>query len=67
MPEIDKYQMRLAERWVAMSGDAAAFHAAAKAGEAAAQGHEERRMWWLGVLTHIESLQLLEFSDDAQA
>jgi hypothetical protein len=63
MPDLDKFQMRLAERWVAMSGDAAAYHAAVKAGEAAAQGQELRRSWWLGVLSHIETLQTLELID----
>jgi hypothetical protein len=63
MAEIDKFQIRLAERWVAMSGSAAAYHAATKAGEAAAQGQDSRRAWWLGVLNHIETIQPLEFID----
>jgi hypothetical protein len=63
MAEIDKFQRRLAERWVAVSGYAAAYHAAIKAGEAAARGQAVRRVWWLGVLSHIESLQTLEFID----
>ncbi len=63
MSDLDRFQMRLAERWVAMSGDSAAYHAAVKAGEAGALGQELRRSWWLGVLSHIETLQMLEFTD----
>jgi hypothetical protein len=63
MPQIDKFQMRLAERWLAMSGKGAAYHAATKAGEAAAQGQEQRRLWWLGVLSHIETLHCFESTD----
>jgi hypothetical protein len=63
MLTVDKFQIRLAERWVAMFGAAAAFQAAAKAGEAETFGHECRRLWWLGVLSHIETLPTLEFID----
>ncbi len=63
MADLDKFQIRLAERWVAMSGYAAAYHAASKVGEAAARGQEMRRLWWLGVLSHIEAIQTIEFID----
>jgi hypothetical protein len=64
MQEVDKFQIRLAERWVAMFGHSAAFHAATKAGEAETFGQENRRLWWLGVLSHIETLPALEFIDE---
>jgi hypothetical protein len=63
MFNLDKFQIRLAERWVAMFGASAAFQAAAKAGEAETFGHESRRLWWLGVLSYIETLPALEFID----
>jgi hypothetical protein len=64
MLDIDKYQIRLAERWVTMFGHNAAFQAAAKAGEAETLGQEISRRWWLGVLGHIETLPVLEFIDE---
>ncbi len=64
MLDVDKYQIRLAERWVTLFGQSAAFQAATKAGEAETMGQESRRLWWLGVLSHIETLPVLEFIDE---